>query len=107
MSKVRFSLKFAVVLVVIVFVAAGFSHPATAQSSPKIAILGPFTGDVASIGTEQLNFAKLAVADFNKASGMSVELVEVDTQLDAAKAVTGAQSVVSNADIVGVVGPAG
>jgi branched-chain amino acid transport system substrate-binding protein len=38
---------------------------------------------------------------------MNGQLVEVDTQLDAAKAVTGAQSIVSNPDIVGVVGPAG
>ena len=87
--------------------ALGYSSPAAAQASVKIAILGPFTGNAASVGTEQLNFAKLAVADFNKASGMNVQLVEVDTQLDAAKAVTGAQSVVSNADIVGAIGPAG
>src|SRR5579859_3083683 len=95
------------VLAVSALLAIGYSSPAAAQTSIKIAVMGPFTGNAASVGTEQLNFAKLAVDDFNKASGTSIQLVEVDTQLDAAKAVTGAQSVVSNSDIVGVVGPAG
>jgi branched-chain amino acid transport system substrate-binding protein len=73
----------------------------------KIGVMGPFTGPAASIGTEQLNWAKLAVADFNKASGWSVELVEGDTELDAAKAVTVGESLIANKDIYGVVGPAG
>jgi branched-chain amino acid transport system substrate-binding protein len=94
-------------MTVIALLALGYNRPASAQSSPKIAIMGPFTGDAASVGTEQLNFAKLAVADFNKANSTTYELVEVDTQLDAAKATTGAQSIVSNADVVAVVGPAG
>lgn len=99
--------RFCVVLVAVALLAIGYSAPAAAQASVKIAVMGPFTGNAASVGQEQLNFSKLAVADFNKASGMNIQLVEVDTQLDAAKAVTGAQSVVSNADVVGVVGPAG
>jgi branched-chain amino acid transport system substrate-binding protein len=73
----------------------------------KIGVMGPFTGDAASIGQEQLNWAKLAVADFNEASGWSVELVEGDTQLDPAIAVTVAESLIADADIYGVVGPAG
>jgi len=103
----KYSIKIATILMVVALVAAGYSRPASAQSSPKIAILGPFTGDAASVGAEQLNFAKLAVADFNKANGTSIALVEVDTQLDAAKATTGATSVVANADVLAVVGPAG
>lgn len=83
-------------------------RPSLAQSKTiKVAILGPFTGGAAFVGTEQLNFAKLAVADFEKASGIKVELVEVDTELDPAKAVTGVQKVVADADVVGIVGPAG
>lgn len=73
----------------------------------KIGIMGPFTGGAASIGQEQLNWAKLAVADFNEATGWSVELVEGDTQLDPAIAVTVAESLIADADIYGVVGPAG
>jgi branched-chain amino acid transport system substrate-binding protein len=73
----------------------------------KIGVMGPFTGPAASIGTEQLNWAKLAVEDFNKSSGWSVELVQGDTQLDAKQAVTVAASMIADPDIYGVVGPSG
>ncbi len=83
-------------------------EPTPAPTGPiKIAIMGPFTGDAASIGTEQLNFARLAVADFNKEMGMNVELVEGDTQLDPAIATTVAQKLVADKDLYAVVGPAG
>ena len=73
----------------------------------KIGIMGPFTGDAASIGTEQLNWSKLAVEDFNKANGWNVELVQGDTQLKADIAVTVAASMIADPDIYGVVGPSG
>jgi len=73
----------------------------------KIGVMAPITGPAASIGTEQLNWAKLAVDDFNAASGWSVEAVEGDTQLDPSVAVTVAESMIADADIYGVVGPAG
>jgi branched-chain amino acid transport system substrate-binding protein len=69
--------------------------------------MGPFTGPAATIGQEQLNFAKLAVEDYNKANGTTIELVEGDTELDPAKAVTVAQRLVSDNDIYAIVGPAG
>lgn len=72
-----------------------------------IAVMAPITGDAASIGTEQLNFTKFAVSQYNEENGTSFELEEVDTQLDPAQASTGAQRIVSNDAIVGVVGPAG
>ena len=82
-----------------------------AQAAPtvkvKIGVMGPFTGPAASIGTEQLNWSKLAVEDFNKATGWSVELVQGDTELDAAKAVTVAASMIADPDIYAVVGPSG
>ncbi len=84
-----------------------FAQSAAPTVPVKIGILGPFTGPVASIGTEQLNWAKLAVEDFNEATGWNVELVEGDTQLTPSIAVTAAQSLISDADIYGVVGPAG
>jgi branched-chain amino acid transport system substrate-binding protein len=73
----------------------------------SIGIMGPFTGDVAAIGQEQLNWAKFAVDQFNAERGTSFELVEGDTQLDPAQAATVAPQFVSNSDIVAVVGPAG
>ena len=82
-----------------------------AKSEPdfpvKIAVFGPFTGPAASIGQEQLNWARLAVEDFNAAAGWQVELVETDTELDAAKAVTAAEGVIADEDVYGAVGPAG
>lgn len=99
------------VLTLLVLVALSFGGFVAAQDAPttpvKLAVLGPFTGGAASIGTEQLNWAKLAVADFNEATGWNVELVEGDTQLDPALAVTVAESVIADPEVLGVVGPAG
>jgi branched-chain amino acid transport system substrate-binding protein len=80
---------------------------ATADCAGTIAVMGPFTGDAASIGQEQLGFTEFAVKKFNEDNGTDYQLEEVDTQLDPAQASTGAQRIVSNDDILGVVGPAG
>ena len=73
----------------------------------KIAVQGPFTGDAASIGQEQLNFAKFAVSQYNEDHGTDFQLEEVDTQLDPAQASTTGQRLVSDDEILAVVGPAG
>ena len=78
-----------------------------AGCSAKIGFMGPFTGDAASIGQEQLNWGKLGIDDFNAANGTTFSLVETDTQLDPAQATTGAQKLISDADVVAVLGPAG
>lgn len=71
-------------------------------------VMAPLTGGAASIGQEQLNFAKLAVADFNASTeGADYSLVESDTQLDAGQASTQATALIADNGIVGVVGPAG
>ena len=72
-----------------------------------IAVMAPITGDAASIGQEQLNFVQFAVQRFNEDNGTNYTLEEVDTQLDPAQASTGAQRIVANSSILGVVGPAG
>jgi branched-chain amino acid transport system substrate-binding protein len=100
------------VVLLLLMVAAAFSGMAFAQNDVpdvpvKIAVMGPFTGPAASIGQEQLNWARLAVADFNEATGWNVELVEGDTQLDPAVSVTVGESLIADADVYGVVGPAG
>jgi branched-chain amino acid transport system substrate-binding protein len=107
MSKAR-KIFSAVLLLSLVLGAFGVSAQGAVPEGPvKIAALGPFTGPAASIGQEQLNWAKQAVADFNEATGWSVELVEGDTQLDPAIAVTVAESVIADEAVLGVVGPAG
>lgn len=93
-------------LIIVTF--SSFTFAQDVPSSPvKLAVFGPFTGPAASIGQEQLNWARLAVADFNAATGWSVELVEADTELDPAKGVTVAESVLADPEVYGAVGPAG
>jgi branched-chain amino acid transport system substrate-binding protein len=97
-----------VFLLLLVIVLVAVNGIAFAQDATiKIGIMGPFTGGAASVGQEQLNWAKLAVADFNEATGWNVELVEGDTQLDPAIAQTVAESLIADPDIYAVVGPAG
>lgn len=94
------------VLTLMMFVMAG--SLVAAQDTPvKLAVFGPFTGPAASIGQEQLNWARLAVDDFNEATGWNVELVEADTQLDPAVAVTVAEAILADPEVLGAVGPAG
>ncbi|HZD38908.1 MAG TPA: branched-chain amino acid ABC transporter substrate-binding protein [Actinomycetes bacterium] len=78
-----------------------------ASCKGSVGVMGPFTGDAASIGQEQLNWAKFAVERFNAENKTSYAMVEGDTQLDPAQASTVAQQFLSNSAILGVVGPAG
>lgn len=87
--------------------AATKKKAAATSCSAKIGFMGPFTGDAASIGQEQLNWGKLGMADYNKANGTKFTLVETDTKLDPAEATTGAQRLVSDKGVVAVLGPAG
>jgi branched-chain amino acid transport system substrate-binding protein len=77
------------------------------KCSVSVGFQGPITGAAASLGDEQLAFAKLAVADDNKANGTHITLVQGDDQLNPAIGTTVAQQFISNSKIVGVVGPAG
>jgi len=77
------------------------------ECSGTIGAMGPFTGDAASIGQEQLNFAKFAVSRFNEEHGTDFQLDEGDTQLDPSQASTVAQRLVSDNAVLAVVGPAG
>lgn len=80
---------------------------AAPEDTVTLAVMGPFTGAAASIGQEQLNFAQLAVDNFNEETGWDVELFEADTELDASRAVTVAEGIISDSTVYGVVGPAG
>jgi branched-chain amino acid transport system substrate-binding protein len=81
--------------------------PAAADCTGSVGVMAPITGDAASIGVEQLNFAKYAVQRYNEENDTSFEVVEGDTQLDPAQASTVAQRFVSDDAILAVVGPAG
>ena len=73
----------------------------------SVGMEGPLTGPVAPLGQEQLHFAQLAVAMDNAANKTQITLVQGDTMLQPAQAVTVTQQFISNSSIVAVVGPAG
>ena len=88
--------------------AAGSSSGSAAKAcNASIGFEGPITGPVAFLGTEQLHFAQLAVSMDNTANKTNIKLVQGDTQLNPAMAVTVTQQLISNTGIVAVVGPAG
>src|SRR5580700_4898650 len=86
---------------------SGGSSASTKACVASIGFEGPITGPVASLGDEQLHFAELAVAMDNAANHTKITLVQGDTQLQPAQAVTVSQQFISNSSIVAVVGPAG
>src|SRR5580700_7187796 len=85
----------------------GGSSASTKACVASVGFEGPITGPVAPLGTEQLHFAELAVATDNAANNTKITLVQGDTQLNPAMAVTVTQQFTSNANIVAVAGPAG
>ncbi len=86
---------------------SGGASASTKSCVASIGFEGPITGPVASLGTEQLHFAELAVAMDNAANHTKITLIQGDTQLQPAQAVTVTQQFTSNASVVAVVGPAG
>jgi branched-chain amino acid transport system substrate-binding protein len=86
--------------------AVASSGSASGKCATSIAIMGPFTGPVAQVGLNQLHFAQLAVANFNKANGTNVTLNQDDTQLTPSIATTKTQAIIAS-PAVAVVGPSG
>jgi branched-chain amino acid transport system substrate-binding protein len=102
--------------VVSIFVVAAASLVAASVGSaakpktPKpcvasIGVMGGFTGARAAIGQEELNFSRLAVAQFNKANRTKIALVEGDIQVDPSKASLVAQQFASDSKILAIAGP--
>jgi len=83
------------------------SQQANTNCTAQIGVMAPITGQVAQIGGEQLNFAKLAVEQDNAKNKTKISVVEGDTQLQPAQATTVARQFVANDKIVAIVGPAG
>ncbi len=73
----------------------------------KIGFLSPLTGGAAFIGQEQLGFVKVAVEIFNENSGLNVEVVEGDTEINPDTGRIVAERFAADDAIIGVVGPAG
>lgn len=77
----------------------------------EIGLMAPFTGPAASIGINQVHWAVAFKNSYNRTHKTKIKFVNEDTQLGAAngtaEAVKGAQALGSNANVLGVVGPAG
>jgi len=76
--------------------------PADAAAPLRLAV---FDSLQTSDGLERAGWARLAVEDFNAASGWNVELVEVDTGVDPATIATAMDAVLSDPAIYAAVGP--
>ncbi len=95
--------------------AAPASSGAASQAAPaasaggkiKIAVAGPMTGDNAEYGKGFLNAAQLKADEWNAAGGVTgkqVEIVAYDDKNSSKEAASIAQKIVSEGDIVGVIG---
>lgn len=87
--------------------AAPRSPSASCSASALVDFLGPLSGPAETVGKEQLNFARLAVSDYNARHGTKFGLVASDTRYDPGVAKEVAASVADNPAVLGVVGPAG
>ncbi len=83
--------------------AAGIS----CKSTLKLAMVTPLTGGAGFLGTEQLSWAKYAVATLPKTMGLKVQLLQGDTPVEqgAAPALTLAQKYAADPSVVGIIGP--
>jgi branched-chain amino acid transport system substrate-binding protein len=93
-------------------VAAVLSGAAPATAAPcggdqplAVGVFGPLTGPSKDFGEMALNSVKLALADFEKAGGCSLEIKLYDSQGAAAQAPALAQRALRDANVIAVIGP--
>lgn len=101
-TRFRFGLSAAAAMVMV-----SLGAPALAADTVKIAVAGPLSGNYAQYGEYLKRSAELAAADINAAggvSGMQIEIIAEDDQMDPRQAATVAQRLSARGDIVGVVG---
>jgi branched-chain amino acid transport system substrate-binding protein len=80
----------------------------TCGKTRTIGVAAPITGPAASLGQQQLRWARFFVSRYNRAHKNKLRVVSGDTQLpDTAQAIQVAERFASNSAILGVVGPAG
>jgi branched-chain amino acid transport system substrate-binding protein len=80
----------------------------TCGRTRTIGVAAPITGAAASIGTQQLRWARFYVSRYNRTHRRKFRVVAGDTQLpDTAQAIQVAERFASNSRMLGVVGPAG
>lgn len=84
---------------------ARLSARAASSCRGSVGVEAPITGQVATIGLQQLDWAKYAAVMYNKAHGTHFGVVPEDTQFLPAQATIVTQNLVSNSSVLDVVGP--
>jgi branched-chain amino acid transport system substrate-binding protein len=118
MRKALVLLPIAAAAAVLTAVALGTTSPAspaaakraliTCGNTRSLGVAAPITGAAASIGSQQLKWARYYVTRYNRAHRKKFRVVAGDTQLpDTAQAIQVAERMASNAQVLGLVGPAG
>jgi branched-chain amino acid transport system substrate-binding protein len=107
--KKRFLIGFTAVVVLAVLAPQVFAggQKAASGSTVKIAVAVPLTGDNAEYGKSFLTAAEIMVEKWNKAGGVlgkQIEIVQFDDKNSAEEAASIAQKIVSDKDIIGVLG---
>jgi branched-chain amino acid transport system substrate-binding protein len=88
--------------------AAGEAALIACGRTRTIGVAAPITGAAASLGQQQLKWARYYVTRYNRTHRSKLRIVSGDTQLpDTAQAIQVAERLASNSQILGVVGPAG
>jgi branched-chain amino acid transport system substrate-binding protein len=88
--------------------AAGDAALIACGRTRTIGVAAPITGAAASLGQQQLKWARYYVTQYNRTHRNKLRIVSGDTQLpDTAQAIQVAERFASNSRILGVVGPAG
>jgi branched-chain amino acid transport system substrate-binding protein len=81
---------------------------AVAADPIKIGALFSVSGPAAFLGEPERNTAQMLVAEINKAGGLKgrqLELIVIDTQGDATKAVQGVNKLIKDDNVVAIIGP--
>jgi branched-chain amino acid transport system substrate-binding protein len=76
-----------------------------ACTNVSLGVNAPLTGPAGFLGQEQLSWARFAVAKYNQEKRTRFKIVPGDSQLDAARARTHTQRMVSNSNVMAVIGP--
>src|SRR5262245_53052897 len=107
----RVVLRLLALLAILAVAAAAATANGVARLSARVSCtatigdIAPITGVVGVLGSEQLHFAQLGIADFNRKYGTKITLIPGDDQFQPAQTATVAQQFVSNDKIIATVGP--
>ncbi len=93
-----------ILLIVSVFSGCGKKEE---ETTIKIGMIGPLTGEVAMYGTSVLNAAELYVEQYNEAGGLNgaeVEIIAYDDKHDATEATNAYNKLVTSDEVIAIIG---